>query len=118
MPTTNPAPTPAAKSPRKPQQDRGHDTVANIIAAARSLLRRLPLDDITTTRIARKAGVSIGGLYRFFPDRQSIVDAIAVHHVRAFRQLVQTSIIGPLLAVPQDFETFDPAVVLNTMIDH
>jgi len=30
---------------------------------------------------------------------------------------VQTSIIGPLLAVPQDFETFDPAFVLNAIID-
>ena len=117
MPTTKPAPAASTKSPRRPKQERGRDTVANIIGAARSLLRRLPLDDITTTRIARKAGVSIGGLYRFFPDKQSIVDAIAVHHVRAFRELVQTSIIGPLLAEPQNFETFDPAVVLNNMID-
>ena len=115
MPTTKPS---LPKSPRKPVQERGHNTVATIIGAARALLRRMPLDDITTARIARKARISIGGLYRFFPDKQSIVDAIAVHHVRAFRQVVQTSIIGPLLAVPQDFETFDPAVVLNTMIDH
>jgi len=113
MPMTRPA----AKSPRRPKQERGHTTVSEILGATRTLLRRLPLDDITTTRIARRARISIGGLYRFFPDKQSIVDAIAVHHVRAFRQLVQTSIIGPLLAVPQDFETFDPAFVLNAIID-
>ena len=115
MPTPKPAPGP--KSRRKPQQERGHDTVANIIGAARALLRRMPLDDVTTTRIARRAHVSIGALYRFFPDKQSIVDAIAVHHVHMFRGLAQASIIGPLLAEQQNFETFDPAFVLNAIID-
>ena len=85
MPTTKPSP----KSPRKPVQERGHNTVATIIGAARALLRRMPLDDITTARIARKARISIGGLYRFFPDKQSILDAIAVHHVHMFRLLTQ-----------------------------
>ena len=91
--------------------------MATIIGAARALLRRMPLDDITTARIARKARISIGGLYRFFPDKQSILDAIAVHHVHMFRLLTQQTILRPLLAEPQDFATFDPAFVLNTMID-
>ncbi len=113
MPTGKPSP----KSPRKPVQERGHNTVATIIGAARTLLRGMPLDDITTARIARKARISIGGLYRFFPDKQSILDAIAVHHVHMFRLLTQQTILRPLLAEPQDFATFDPAFVLNTMID-
>jgi AcrR family transcriptional regulator len=117
MPTTKPAPTPSGKPRRKPKQERGHTTVANIIGAARTLLRRVPLDDLTTTRIARRAHISIGALYRFFPDKQSIVDAIAVHHVHMFRLLAQESIIRPLVAEPQNFETFDPAFVLNAMID-
>jgi AcrR family transcriptional regulator len=118
-PAQTPTPEPVAtESPRrKPIQPRAHDTVSTIISATRSLLRRLPLDDITTTRIARKARVSIGGLYRFFPDKQSIVDAIAVHHVHMFRGLAQASIIRPLLAEAHNFETFDPAFVLNAIID-
>jgi AcrR family transcriptional regulator len=38
-------------------------------------------------RIAAAAGLSIGALYRFFPDKQTIIDAIAVHHTSQFRIL-------------------------------
>ncbi|MDE3111186.1 MAG: TetR family transcriptional regulator, partial [Acidobacteriota bacterium] len=41
--------------------------------------------EITTSRIARAADLSIGALYRFFPDKQSIIDAIAVRHMDEFR---------------------------------
>jgi len=91
--------------------------VASIVDAARALLRQMPLEDLTTTRIAAEAGLSVGALYRFFPDKQSIVDAIAVYHVRSFRTVAETSILRPLLANLHDFETFDPAFILNTMID-
>jgi len=49
----------------------------------------MPLEQITTSRIAAEAGVSIGGLYRFFPDKQSIVDAIAVRAVEEFRSSLE-----------------------------
>jgi AcrR family transcriptional regulator len=102
---------------RLPVQQRSQQTVANIVDAARSLLRQMPLEDVTTNRIAAEAGLSIGGLYRFFPDKQTIIDRIAVYHVHMFRNLAEIKIIGPLLAEPQNFETFDPAFVLNSMID-
>ena len=33
--------------------------------------------------------MSIGGLYRFFPDKQSIIDAIAVKHVEDLRTVLE-----------------------------
>ena len=45
----------------------------------------MTLDEITTSRIAAEAGISVGALYRFFPDKQAIVDAIAVRRVEEFR---------------------------------
>lgn len=74
---------------RTPVQERSNDTVQHIIKAASTLLRTLPLDQITTSRIAAQAGVSVGGLYRFFPDKQSIVDAIAVRHIEEFQRAVE-----------------------------
>ena len=56
-----------------------------VLDAASSLLEQMPLEDVTTTRIATEAGLSIGALYRFFPDKQTIIDAIAVRHVEQFR---------------------------------
>jgi AcrR family transcriptional regulator len=78
---------PPAKSSarRKPLQERSQDTVQRIFRAASDLLASAPIDDITTSRIAHAAGLSIGALYRFFPDKQSIIDAIAVRHMDEFR---------------------------------
>lgn len=70
---------------RSPVQERSQDTVQRIFRAASELLASAPIDDITTSRIAQAAGLSIGALYRFFPDKQSIIDAIAVRHMDEFR---------------------------------
>lgn len=75
----------AAASRRSPVQERSQETVQRIFRAAAELLATVPIDEITTSRIARAAGLSIGALYRFFPDKQSIIDAIAVRHMDEFR---------------------------------
>jgi AcrR family transcriptional regulator len=80
---------------RSPVQFRGYRTVHRVLDAASSLLEQMPLDEVTTTRIAAAAGLSIGGLYRFFPDKQTILDAIAVRHVEQFR----ASLVGTVLKI-------------------
>jgi AcrR family transcriptional regulator len=70
---------------RTPVQERSSGTVQQIFRAASALLGRVPLDEITTSRIAAEAGVSVGALYRFFPDKQAIIDGIAVQRVEEFR---------------------------------
>lgn len=70
---------------RSPVQERSQETVQRIFRVTSRLLATMPLDQITTSRISREADVSIGALYRFFPDKQSIVDAIAVRHMDEFR---------------------------------
>jgi AcrR family transcriptional regulator len=88
-----------------------------IIDAASSLLRCTPLDDVTTTRIAAEADVSVGALYRFFPDKQSIIDAVAVRHVESFRSLLQLSVMPFVESQFANLETFDPALILERVID-
>ena len=75
----------AAPVRRTPVQERSSGTVQQIYSAASALLGRAPLEEITTSRIAAEAGVSIGALYRFFPDKQAIIDGIAVQRVEEFR---------------------------------
>jgi AcrR family transcriptional regulator len=70
---------------RTPVQGRSSGTVQQIFQAASALLGRVPLEEITTSRIAAEAGVSVGALYRFFPDKQAIIDGIAVQRVEEFR---------------------------------
>lgn len=78
----------AARRPsgrRSPVQERSQETVQRIFRAASDLLASAPIEEITTSRIAHAASLSVGALYRFFPDKQSIIDAIAVRHMDEFR---------------------------------
>ncbi len=85
MPRTKPA----AAVRREPLQERSAGTVAHILKAASRLLAKRPFETVTTSLIAREARVSVGGLYRFFPDKQSIMDAIAARHMRELRTTLE-----------------------------
>jgi len=94
---------------RKPVQNRSQDTVQQIFAATSALLERCALAEVTTVRIAREAGLSVGALYRFFPDKQSIYDAIAVRRVEEFREAVMASLAT--------LDLTDGPTFLNAVID-
>jgi len=91
---------PGARARRNPMQERSQETVQRIFAGAAALLGRgLALEDVTTAMIAAEAGVSVGALYRFFPDKQAIVDAIAARHMEAFQKSLARELS---LAAPKD----------------
>lgn len=104
-------------SRRVPVQSRSQQTVQRVLDAATALLGQMPLQDLTTTRIASEAGLSIGALYRFFPDKQSIVDAIAVRHVEQFKAKLESSVLRSLEQEMLDLASFDPAALLDTVVD-
>jgi len=123
MPLKNQLDTPesegelAATPRRLPVQSRSQHTVQRVLDAASSLLQQMPLEDVTTTRIATEAGLSIGALYRFFPDKQSIIDAIAVRHVEQFRASLEDTVMRALERDFADLSTFDPAKLLDGVVD-
>ena len=61
---------------RLPHQTRGRETMEAILRAAGSEIEREGLDRLTTKRIAAAAGVSIGALYEYFPNKEAIVFAL------------------------------------------
>ena len=64
------------RSRRAPKQDRSRAIVTAIVEAGRELLARDGQAAVTTNRIAERAGVSIGSLYRYFPNKQAILAAV------------------------------------------
>ena len=98
-------------------QSRSLQTVQRVLDAASSLLQRIPLEELTTTRVAAEAGLSIGALYRFFPDKQTIIDAIAVRHVEQFKAELESSVMKSLEREFSDLATFHPAKVLDSVVD-
>src|SRR5208337_5412104 len=101
----------APASRRTPLQPRSFQTIQRVADAASSLLGRMPLEEVTTTRIAVEAGISIGALYRFFPDKQSIIDAIAVRHVEQFKLALEQTVMQKLERELADLSRFNPAKV-------
>jgi AcrR family transcriptional regulator len=67
----------SASPPRSiPRQRRSREIVESIVAAGQLILAEAGPDSLTTNRIAERAGVSIGSLYRYFPNKAAIVEAI------------------------------------------
>lgn len=59
-----------------PLQARAKQTVEVILEAATQILWRSGGDRLTTNRIAERAGVSIGTLYQYFPNKEAILFAL------------------------------------------
>jgi AcrR family transcriptional regulator len=59
-----------------------------VLDAADDVLAADGAEAFTTTRVAEVAGVSIGSVYRFFPDKEAIVEALAVRYWSDFEDLV------------------------------
>ena len=60
-------------SRKQPQQARSADLVAAILQAAIQVLTEHGASRFTTARVAEKAGVSIGSLYQYFPNKAAIL---------------------------------------------
>jgi AcrR family transcriptional regulator len=69
-------------TPRKrPTQERSRDTVATILNATARILAKRGFDGLTTNAVARAAGVSIGSLYQYFPNKEALVAALTERHI-------------------------------------
>jgi AcrR family transcriptional regulator len=78
---------------RLPVQGRSTETCRRIEDATERLLARgVPLAAMTTQQIAKEAGLSIGALYRFFPDKQTIVEAVAIRRLADFEESVAADV--------------------------
>jgi AcrR family transcriptional regulator len=67
-------------SRRVPQQERGERRVAQLLEAAASVLAEAGYDAATMTEIAARAGASIGAVYQYFPNKESIVRALRTQY--------------------------------------
>jgi len=66
---------------RTPRQGRAKATVGAILSATAELLGRSGLARLSTNRIAERAGVSIGSVYQYFPDKKGLLAAL-IHRER------------------------------------
>ncbi|WP_426230265.1 TetR/AcrR family transcriptional regulator [Pararhizobium sp. DWP3-4] len=66
---------------KEPRQARSKATVEAVIEAGARILSDQGWAEFTTNKVADAAGVSIGSLYQYFPDKLSLIEAIRRRHL-------------------------------------
>ncbi|MBA8929205.1 AcrR family transcriptional regulator [Kutzneria viridogrisea] len=73
---------------RKPVQQRSAQRVERMLEACAALIEEVGYDGVTTTLIAERAGVAVGSLYQFFPDKRAVVQALTLRNLERFMAVV------------------------------
>jgi AcrR family transcriptional regulator len=63
-----------------------------MLDACAELIDEMGYDGLTTTLLAERAGVAIGSVYQFFPDKRAIVQALTMRNLEAYLQRLGTRI--------------------------
>ncbi|WP_117192816.1 TetR/AcrR family transcriptional regulator [Rhizobium terrae] len=82
----------SASTPRQPQQKRSRERVERILTAAKELIGRGGSDAMKMGELAEKAGVPIGSLYQFFPDKGSVVRTLAERYNEEGRACIREAL--------------------------
>jgi AcrR family transcriptional regulator len=83
--------------PRKePVQQRSRFTVDQILEAAARVFGERGYAGTTTNHIAERAGVSIGSLYQYFPNKDTILVALHARHMESASEVMQRMMVEAL----------------------
>ena len=74
---------------KRPTQERSRQTVEAILEAAAHLLAERGYVATTTNHVAERAGVSIGSLYQYFPNKDALVVALEERHLEEAERLLR-----------------------------
>jgi AcrR family transcriptional regulator len=105
--------------PRKlPQQDRSRTTVEAILEATAHILAEESYDKANTNHIAERSGISIGSLYQYFPNKESIMTALMKQHSNEIAELVESKLShlfdqSPEVAIPELIRAVIAAHAIN-----
>ena len=69
-----------------PKQSRSQETFNAILEAAAELFSEKGYDGATTHAIAKRAGISVGGLYRYFSGKEPILKEVYQRQMTELRQ--------------------------------
>jgi len=94
----------AALEPRrKPRQERSSKVVDRILDAALTLTRERGIRTPTTLAIARRAGLSVGSVYQYYPNKEAILLDLARRWLAAFPEVIAKRIAAPRPASRDEF---------------
>ncbi|MEM7339016.1 MAG: TetR/AcrR family transcriptional regulator [Actinomycetota bacterium] len=102
--------TTKAEPRKRPRQERSRRLVATVLAEAARLFDERGYTSTTTNHIAEAADISVGSLYQYFPNKDSIVVALAEAHLESASTAVADLALR-LRTDPPDLPTLVEAMV-------
>jgi AcrR family transcriptional regulator len=100
---------PSSADARAPQRQRGRARVAAILEAGAEAFREKGYDAVTMTEIAARSGTTFGSLYRFFPSKEALANALLAQYAqRALDRLAELAERAP---------TMRPAALADALVD-
>ncbi len=97
------------KPRKKPRQERARVTVQALLEATTQILIEEGYYKTTTNKIAKRAGISIGSLYQYFPNKESIIAELIQTHATQQTQLLRSKL--------REFSETPPEVAVAALID-
>jgi AcrR family transcriptional regulator len=85
-------------SRKQPQQARSNELVAALLQAAVQVLEKEGAHRFTTARVAEKAGVSVGSVYQYFPNKASILFRLQADEWRQTAELLNAILLDARMA--------------------
>jgi AcrR family transcriptional regulator len=95
---------------RVPQQVRSWERFHRILDAAADLFVEIGYESVTTDHIAARANTSVGGLYRFFPDKVAVFQALLDRYLHRLREISAALHTEEGIQVPLD-------IYINQLVD-
>ncbi|GAA5094363.1 TetR/AcrR family transcriptional regulator [Nocardia iowensis] len=87
---------------RRPQQVRARESRERILTAAAQLFAERGIADTSTNRIAAQAGMSIGSLYRYFADKDNIVEELRERVLSELEERFAATVLTGLTVSPRE----------------
>jgi AcrR family transcriptional regulator len=95
---------------KSPKQERSRRTVDRILDAAARIFHECGYPGATTNDIADEAGVSVGSLYQYFPNKDALLVALTRRHIES-----TTASLADLLSRSSPSVGFE--VILRTVVN-
>lgn len=87
---------------RNPSQKRSRERVERILLVASGIIEASGSDQMKMSEVAARAGISIGSLYQYFPDKAAIVRTLAEHYNALGRGCIGEALEG--VSTPAELE--------------
>jgi AcrR family transcriptional regulator len=86
--------TPSSPQRRAPAQQRSRERLERILSAASTLMAEKGSDQMKMSEVAELAGIGIGSLYQYFPDKSAIIRTLAGRYNAESRNCIEEALAG------------------------